>query len=935
MPRVTCGKCARELEFSGDPPRFCAYCGQSLGDRPAATTERSTSDTATVERPGLIGGAGAETIDFVPRTRPAEASEVPERVKGYRLIRQLGKGGMGTVYEAEDSRHGRRVAIKIIAPGYVDSESSVERFRREGRLASTLAHPRCVFVLEADEADDGRPFIAMELMTGDTLQDLVEKQGPLEVGDAVGKILDVIEGLTEAHRLGLIHRDVKPSNCFLDGDGRVKVGDFGLSKSRVGSASHLTRTGSFLGTPLYASPEQIKVEPLDVRTDVYSTAATLFFLLTGRAPFDRGDASATMARIVTEPAPSARDKRPEVPGGLDRAIRKGLERDRDRRSRDLGEFVESLRPFAPGHAPSPTLALRFGAYLADYAITGAAMLGLSLSFNPSPWAKLALNSGLTLAYFGVSEGVFGASIGKRFLRMKVAGASGREGAGPPRATLRALVFLALADLPINAFLDLDMAMASLRQLAVLSLGCLAAEAVGLTLIFWPIRRSDERRGLHELASGTRVVGLARGDRRRAAGPRRALGRDRGGVSRPIGVMQAVGPYKVRGAVRWEPNRRVVAGEDSTLGREAWIVIRPKGSPAPEAARREVSRATRPRWLAGGEQHEGRWDAYVAPAGCPIADLAGPEGLPWHDARPILEDLADELAAACAEGTLPPGLTVDQVWVQPDGGAILVDPLAIADVPSAPTGRQTDDERGLALLRRVAALALEGGRRRLDDHSPVIRSPVPLHASELLGRLCGGKDAHATVAAFRSEIQATRNLPTEVTGSQRATQLGILGLFVTAGLISMFILVYMLLIGKSVVAGIGVRSASGESSLPASARFYLALGYCSSWPVIWMVWDAVTRGGISLKLVGLGLVRRDGRAAPRWRAGWRSFLVWAPPASLLIAAVGVQARMPIPEWPCWIVYGLAVALLPLSVASALISPSCGPHDRLSGLRVVPR
>ena len=190
---------------------------------------------------------------------------------------------MGTVHEAEDSRTGRKVAIKIIAPGYVESQGAVDRFRQEGRLASALAHPRCVFVLEADEDDDGRPFIAMELMTGDTLQDLVEKGGPLAVGDAVAKILDVVEGLREAHRLGLIHRDVKPSNCFLDSDGRVKVGDFGLSKSQVSSAN-LTRTGAFLGTPLYASPEQVKVEPLDGRTDVYSSAATLFFLLTAGLP---------------------------------------------------------------------------------------------------------------------------------------------------------------------------------------------------------------------------------------------------------------------------------------------------------------------------------------------------------------------------------------------------------------------------------------------------------------------------------------------------------------------------------------------------------------------------------------------------------------------------------------------------------------------------
>src|SRR5438552_1118271 len=128
------------------------------------------------------------------------------------------------------------------------------------------AHPRCVFVYAADE-DAGRPYIVMELMPGDTLHDLLEKRGPLPPAEAVAKILDVIDGLLEAHQLGVVHRDVKPSNCFLEADGRVKVGDFGLAKSLV-TESHLTRTGAFLGTPLYASPEQVKRETVDAQTDV-------------------------------------------------------------------------------------------------------------------------------------------------------------------------------------------------------------------------------------------------------------------------------------------------------------------------------------------------------------------------------------------------------------------------------------------------------------------------------------------------------------------------------------------------------------------------------------------------------------------------------------------------------------------------------------------
>ena len=148
----------------------------------------------------------------------------------------MGRGGMGAVYEAEDLESGRRVALKLIAGDSVASPEAVERFRREGRLASTIAHPRCVFVLAADE-EEGRPYIVMELMPGETLQSLVERSGPLPPREATGKILDVIEGLTEAHQVGIIHRDVKPSNCFLEADGRVKIGDFGLSKSLGGNVA--------------------------------------------------------------------------------------------------------------------------------------------------------------------------------------------------------------------------------------------------------------------------------------------------------------------------------------------------------------------------------------------------------------------------------------------------------------------------------------------------------------------------------------------------------------------------------------------------------------------------------------------------------------------------------------------------------------------------
>ena len=158
-----------------------------------------------------------------------------------------------------------------------------------------------MFVLAVDE-DQGRPYLVMELMPGTTLQSLIDQKGTLDPASALVKIFDVIEGLEEFHKLGMIHRDVKPSNCFLEADGRVKIGDFGLSKSLEGGLD-LTRSGAFLGTPLYASPEQIKRDAVDQQTDVYSVAATLYFLLTNRPPVKADDAAEALRGSSPSPHP--------------------------------------------------------------------------------------------------------------------------------------------------------------------------------------------------------------------------------------------------------------------------------------------------------------------------------------------------------------------------------------------------------------------------------------------------------------------------------------------------------------------------------------------------------------------------------------------------------------------------------------------------------
>src|SRR5262245_25786301 len=188
----------------------------------------------------------------------------------------------------------------------------------------------------------------MELMPGEALKDIVDKRGPLPPEQAITHILDVIDGLAEAHRVGVIHRDMKPSNCFLTADGRVKVGDFGLSKSLVGSRDHhLTRSGAFLGTVLFASPEQIRGEPLDYSSDVYSVCATLYYLLCGEAPYHHESVTAVLAKAVSEDAPPVSQKRRDVPRGLEVVVMKGLARDREDRWQSLDDLRDALVALLP------------------------------------------------------------------------------------------------------------------------------------------------------------------------------------------------------------------------------------------------------------------------------------------------------------------------------------------------------------------------------------------------------------------------------------------------------------------------------------------------------------------------------------------------------------------------------------------------------------
>jgi hypothetical protein len=780
-PHVACSHCGRVLGFSDQRPLFCSFCGKPL---PRSTEESTVAPAAGLDEVPTL-------TPVLPATGGSDAK--PEVVGGYRLLRRLGAGGMGTVYEADDPAGGRHVAVKLIASGQELSRAAVERFRREGRLASAISHPRCVFVLAAEE-DAGRPYIVMELMPGKTLADLLGERGPLPPGEAVAKILDVLAGLREAHRLGMVHRDVKPSNCFLEANGRVKIGDFGLSKSLVAD-SQLTETGTFLGTRLFASPEQVRGETLGPQSDVYSLAATLYCLLTGRAPFEGGDAVAIAARIASDPAPPLRPLRPEVPPGLEQAVLRGLERDRRSRWANLDEFEQALVPYSTGGQEAAPPELRFVAYLVDSIVLGALAfvverLNLAATRSVTDELKGEISQGemvqgivtgfvLGLLYFVVQERLWGCTPGKRLLRMRVCTPGGTEPPGWGRVFVRYATFYVLTDLAALFLLVLPPA----GPRVWLAHGNIAGDfswiasigvaLLGVALLLTTMRPRNGWRGPHELLSGTRTALLAEATLHVFPAARPLDGT----LVRPADLPERVGPFVVRGALRWGAGERVLLGEDPALSRPVLLWLRPVTDGPLSPARRESSSLARLRWLTGGEQSGWRWDAFPVPPGQSLADLVAQRGpLSWREFRPMLEQLVDELVASTDDRTLPERLAAGQVWVRPGGDVVLLDTSLQRD--EGDPGHEVRSQPALQFAARAAVLALEG-RPRPAAHQILAR--VPQHAARLLDRLFDEKKPYRNAQELRAALLATRSKPVEVTRGRRAAQIVALGVLQFVGL----------------------------------------------------------------------------------------------------------------------------------------------------------
>ena len=267
----------------------------------------------------------------------------------YELEELVGSGGMSTVYRAHDQQLERNVALKILHARYVDDAEYVERFRREARAVAQLSHPNIVTVIDRGE-DDGRQYIVFELIDGENLKELVKRTGPLPVRRAVELALAVADGLAFAHEHGLVHRDVKPQNVLLSGDGEAKVTDFGIARS-LDVEHGVTQTGTVLGTSNYLSPEQASGKPVTPATDVYSLGVVLYELLTGEVPFPGENFVAVAMRHVNEPPPRLLERRPDVSPRLAAAVERALAKDPARRFPSMRRFAAELRPASPSSTP--------------------------------------------------------------------------------------------------------------------------------------------------------------------------------------------------------------------------------------------------------------------------------------------------------------------------------------------------------------------------------------------------------------------------------------------------------------------------------------------------------------------------------------------------------------------------------------------------------
>ncbi len=296
--------------------RFCGNCGTQI--RPLEDIYESQTKTA--------------------QTPAKEIDRGTVLASRYEIIELLGRGGMGNVYRVVDKRINEEIALKFLNPAVAD-EKMIERFKNELKLARKISHKNICRMYDLGDVE-GSPYITMEYVTGEDLRSMIKMTGQLSVGRAIFIAKQVCDGLAEAHRLGIVHRDLKPRNIMIDKEGNARIMDFGIARSI--KVKGITKVGSLVGTPEYMSPEQVKGEKVDNRSDIYSLGIILFEMVTGQVPFE-GDTSLSIAlKHEKEIPPDPRQFNAQIPKNLSHVILKCLEKEKERRFQGAEELFSEL-----------------------------------------------------------------------------------------------------------------------------------------------------------------------------------------------------------------------------------------------------------------------------------------------------------------------------------------------------------------------------------------------------------------------------------------------------------------------------------------------------------------------------------------------------------------------------------------------------------------
>ncbi len=982
-------------------------------------------------------------------TKPVDVS-LPRVADGFRLLRELGRGGMGVVYHAEELSSGRVVALKVLGADQRVSEEAFERFRRESRMAASISDSRCVFVYGAHQVD-GAPAISMELCPGETLEHRLAKREPIPVETAVRWTLEVLEGLEAAHRAGVVHRDVKPSNCFITQDDHVKVGDFGLSRS-LDTDIRLTQSGAFLGSPLYASPEQIRGREVDLRSDIYSCGATLYALLCGRPPYHGQNIGEVLARILSEAPPPLSSLRAGLPTELEKVVARAMERDPQRRFQDHASFRAALDPFVAREVVPAGRPRRLVAYALDVVLVGAvsaSIMFLSVA-QDWHWADLdparpgrlrsftatVLLSALAPLYFALLEGLTGATPAKWMLGQRVVNARTLE-LDLGRCFLRALVFSAPAFLAVALLYS-----AQLSQQGY-GLSIQAVTVANYLLQASTMRRRNGFRGLHELASGTRVV--------QARSPF-ARFKDQRPV--PVHATQPadrwpaqVGSYGIESLIGPTRTGVLLQAVDQNLNRAVWIHARKDRAGECSESRRSLARPGRLRWLDSIHEGDTLYEAFEAPGGASLATCIAQGGsVDWSTAHRVLSGLAEEFAELSAHGSAGnpertgdelASVCLEQVWVDRNWNPrLLDDPIGKGALECKPP---------LGLLADVARLMLRDGQHP-DAVLPVW---LPASADMVVRKLLGLAAPYSSVNEARRDLRSLADGPMSLSVSARALQMTASAivplLMLSATVIIMFALTGPIDAMQEALRSIRQLEAQDGDPAPAErmddddrrareilisntasnffsgsslgtvepaqveiraraiekypspsveeiawARerirerpFHLQVPEASSapggavepaeavetkltpyagvqvsgddkrsikelrwriipmftlwtvgiWGILATVLAAIFRGGLSIRLFGIGVRDRRGEMASRRRCTWRSLLSWLP----LLVPYGIAAWLAVEDHA---MAGMTLTVLGLSlhvfgIAYAIWRPSRSMQDRWAGTYLVPR